>query len=548
MIDESFLHTLGIIVIAAAAFASLLSATRLPSIVAYLAAGLVLGPLTGMIEISHAIDLIAEAGIVLLLFLVGLELTLEKIGKVGKVALVAGGVQIVLSVAGGWAIAAVQGFEAIPALFLGLAMSLSSTVVVVKMLLEKEESGTSYGQIAIGVLLVQDVFVVILLTSLSGLSGAESLDVWSVALGLGKAFAGMVLLLGTVTLVARYLLKKPFAWAARSPETLVIWSLSWCFLVVALTQVLHLSAEIGAFAAGVSLAQLPYSHDLQRRVRPLMNFFVAVAFVIIGLGINLNVPAAAWVTAGTLSLFVFFGKFAILFLVIQRLGYAAKTAFFAALLLIQISEFSFIFMAQGVELGFIDAATENVAGLVGLITISLSTVMIGFKETLFRFAMRLGFRRIVGKGTGEEESEGEASEYEGDVIIVGMNSLGREMVRLLQERGVPVVAIDRDPSKLARVSCRTVLGDGKSRATLQEAGLEHSRLLVSTLHIESANDLIAYEAHRAGVRSAIHAVDLKATDHLLEMDVSYFIVPKADGLKRQNTELERLGFLSPSEP
>ncbi|MFV1994759.1 MAG: cation:proton antiporter, partial [Verrucomicrobiales bacterium] len=373
----------------------------------------------------------------------------------------------------------------------------------------------------------------------------------AVASGLGRAFAGMVLLLGTVTLVARYLLRKPFAWAARSPETLVIWSLSWCFLVVALTHFLHLSAEIGAFAAGVSLAPLPYSHDLQRRVRPLMNFFVAVAFVIMGLGIELDAPAAAWITAGALSLFVFSGKFAILFFVIRRLGYAAKTAFFAALLLIQISEFSFIFMAQGVQQGLIDGATENIAGLVGLMTISLSTVMIGFKERLFGFATRLALQGSGDPAASEEyvaSSSRRRPADEGEVIIVGMNSLGRELVRRFQGKGVPVVAIDRDPSKLAGVSCRTVLGDAKSRAVLREAGLEHARLLVSTLHIEAANDLLAYEAHRAGVRSAIHAVDLKATDHLLEMDVSYFIVPKADGLKRQSEELERLGFLKKSAP
>ncbi|NIP92082.1 MAG: hypothetical protein GWO24_00815 [Akkermansiaceae bacterium] len=362
--------------------------------------------------------------------------------------------------------------------------------------------------------------------------------------GLAKAFGGMVVLLVAVLAVSRWLLPKPFTWAARSPETLFIWSLCWCFLIVAATHFLHLSAEIGAFVAGVSLAQLPYHRDLQRRVHPLMNFFIAVFFVSLGIEMDLDVSLLFWIKGAALALFVVVGKFLIIMFIVSRLAYSERTAYFAALLLTQISEFSFIFMGLAVNGGFVGGEVAALLGLVGLISITVSTVAIVFRDWLYATVRRLGllgmFRAGDGRGRNREEEE---AGLENHIIIVGMNTLGRKLAEDLRRRGEEVLAIDVDPGKLRRVRVRTLLGDAESAALLQDAGLEKAKLLVSTLHIEPANDLLAFRCRHAGVPCSIHVVDLTAVDNLLEMDVRYLIAPKADGIRFQNKALQSLGFL-----
>ena len=546
MIDEAFISSVGIVVIAAACFALGARAVLLPTIVAYLLAGLLLGPLTGIIEVSDAIHLIAETGIVLLLFLVGLELSFDKIRGVGKVALLAGGAQIVLTVLGGFGLCFGLGFDPVPALVLGIALTFSSTVIVVKLLVDTRATNHSYGQIAIGILLVQDLFVVILLTLLSGLSSeGNSFEIAAVAGGLARAFGGMAVLLLAVLAASKWLLPKPFTWAARSPETLFIWSLCWCFLIVAATHLLRLSPEIGAFVAGISLAQLPHHRDLQRRVQPLMSFFIAVFFVSLGIELQLDVSIAFWMKAAALATFVVVGKFVIVMFVVTRLAYAERTAYFGALLLTQISEFSFIFIGLTAKAGFIDENAVALLGLVGLMSITVSTIAFVFRDRLYRIVRRFGLLRmfcptVEGDRRGESEDAGDLKNH---IIVVGMNTLGRELAKRLQERGEEVLAIDLDPGKLKRANVRTLLGDAESGALLQDAGLEQAKLLISTLHIEPTNDLLAFRCRHAGVPCSVHAVDLTALDNLLEMDVKYLIVPKADGNKFQNQELQRLGFL-----
>ncbi len=552
MIDEQFIRSLGIIVMAAAIFALGARAVSLPTIVAYLAAGLLLGPLTGIIEVSSAIHLIAETGIVLLLFLVGLELRFEKIRGVGLVVLVAGGAQIVLTILGGFALCYGLGFAAVPALILGVALTFSSTVIVVKLLVDMRATGKPYGQIAIGILLVQDLFVVMLLTLISGLpEGEGSFEVAVVAGGLAKAFGGMGVLLVAVLAASKWLLPRPFTWAAGSPETLFIWSLCWCFLVVGATHFLHLSPEIGAFVAGISLAQLPYHRDLQRRVQPLMNYFIAVFFVSLGIEMDLDVSLMFWAKAAGLAAFVLVGKFVIVMLIVTRLAYSERTAYFAALLLTQVSEFSFIFIALTVKAGFVGGEAGALLGLVGLMSITVSTVAIVFRERLYGAVRRLGLlapfrprpRARARAGVGGEDGDEEAATLRNHILIVGMNALGRELATRLQQSGHEVLAIDLDPRKLEKVGVKTLLGDAESAALLQDGSLENAKLLVSTLHIEATNDLLAFRCRQAGVPCSIHAFDLTALENLLQMDVAYLIVPKADGIMLQNQELERLGFL-----
>lgn len=545
-IDESFLRSLGIIIVAAAAVALASRRVKMPSIVAYILAGLLVGPVTGLITLSEALSLISEVGIALLLFLVGLELSLDKIRDVGKVAVLAGLGQVVFTAAGGFALCWALGFATIESVFLATALTFSSTVVVVKLLDEKHELHSLYGRIAVGIFLVQDLVVIVILTFLAGLGTEitrEAMTPASIARGMSLAFGGMGLLLVMVMLASRWLLPRPFAWAARSSETLLLWSLTWCFLVVLAAEALHLSLEIGAFLAGIALAQLPYSHELRRRVHPLMNFFIAVFFVTLGVQMQLEEAFMHTGAAIALSLFVLIGNPFIFIVIISRMGYGERTSFLTSVTVAQISEFSFIFAAMGVTTGLIDTSILSLIALIGLITIGVSAYMILYNHQLYAQVRRRGILRIFRVPPDESEGLGRAPVPTGHIIVIGMNTLGRALVHHLHEAGERVLAIDTDPAKLRDLPVETLMGTAENYSLLQEAGLARAKLLISALQIEEANDLLAYRCKELGVPCSIHAVDLSVVDNLLEMDTTYLMIPKVDGIKVQNRELRRRGFV-----
>lgn len=537
-----FLQNLGLIVIAAAIFALGGRLLRMPAIVVYILAGLVLGPLTGLVNVDGALELISEVGIALLLFLVGLELSLKKVRDVGKVAIAAGLGQVIFTAAGGFAICWLLRFSVVESLFLAIALTFSSTVVVVKLLDQKGDLDSLYGRIAVGIFLVQDLVVIIALTLLAGLARGEEF-VASVALkDSAFAFGGMALLLGGVLFASKYILPKPFAWAAKSPETIFIWSLCWCFLAVFAAELLHLSLEIGAFLAGFALAQLPYNEDLRRRVHPLMNFFIAVFFVTLGIQMEFGEAAQLWKEAIVLSLFVLIGNPLIFLLIITRMGYGEKTSFFTSVTVAQISEFSFIFAAMGVGSGLIGSPILSLTALVGVITIAVSAYMIIYTEPLYQTCKRSGVLRLFGAAGRKDEAPEERRR--GHIVIVGMNALGRGLVRRLAAEGQRILAIDTDPAKLERLPCETMIGNADYAAVLHDADLAQARLAISTLQIEDTNILLAFRCREAGIPCAIHAFDLSILEELLALDVQFLLTPKIDALVQQREVLKQEGVLA----
>ena len=538
--STDFIEQLGLIIVAAAALSFVARFLKVPAIVSYLFAGLLLGPVTGMVKISESLHLISETGIVLLLFFVGLELSLDKVRDVGKSALGAGVFQMVVTVVAALGINLMFGYSMLASLLLAFAIGFSSTVVVVKLLGEKGDSGVVYGKVSIAILLIQDIVVILLLTLLAGVSGA-SFEFKTVAAGLGKAFAGMGILVAGVLVASRFVLPKAFGWASRRPDTLFIWSLCWCFLVVVAAHALHLSVESGAFLAGFSLAQLPCHHEMQRRVQPMMNFFIAVFFVTLGIGMNLSVNASLLKTVLALTAFAVIGKAVIVFAASYVAGKGRETSLLAGLTLAQISEFSFILAGMGRQKEILTDEHIAIIGLVGLLSMSISAFLILFNRNLLALVERVGLL----KGFRSDSSENEANTIErsGHVIVIGMNTMGRMIVRELTRKGYEVLALDTDPMKLVGMGCETMVGDASYATVLQDAHLAKARLLVSTLQIEDANDLIAFHCKTLHVPCAIHAIDLSLIDNLLELDVAYLMIPKVDGVKLQNRKLKEMAFL-----
>jgi Kef-type K+ transport system membrane component KefB len=545
MVDASFFQSLGIIVVSAAVLVMAGRLVRMPAIVVYLLAGILIGPAFGWVSMNPALELISETGIALLLFLVGLELSFAKIRDVGKVAIVAGIGQVLFTAAGGYVLCWMLGFPVMEALFLATALTFSSTVVVVKLLDEKGELDSLYGRIAVGIFLVQDLVVILILTFLAGMTGGEDVDAGKVAFGLVKAFGGMALLLVLSLLASRYLLPRPFRWAARSPDILLVWALSWCFLLVFAAHAFGLSLEVGAFLAGLSLAQLPYNDDLRRRVHPLMNLFIAVFFVTLGVKMEAGGAAANWWPTVVLALFVLIGNPLIFIFIITRMGYGTRTSFLTSVTVAQISEFSFIFAGMGLSRGLIGPEILSITALVGVATIAISSYMIIYNHQLHAFFDKLGLLkwRMFNSSGAAEKADNPDEPMTGHVIVVGMNTLGRSLVRKLHERGETVLAVDTDPAKLEELPGSGLLGSVEYLSVLQEAGLERAKLLVSALRIEDANDLLAYRCQLAGVPCAIHVVDLSVVDNLLDLGADYLMIPKVDGVKAQVKKLKEMGVL-----
>ncbi|QTN31572.1 cation:proton antiporter [Akkermansiaceae bacterium] len=542
-----FLQSLGIIAVCAAVLVALGRAVRMPAIVVYLLCGILLGPVLGWVGMDEGLGLISETGIALLLFLVGLELSISKVKDVGKVALAAGFSQVALTVGLGYLVAWGLGFGLVEGVFIALAVTFSSTVVVVKLLEEKGELESLYGRISLGVLLVQDLVVIMLLTFLAGISGADSgLDAGAIGMGLLKAFGGMVVLLAVAAVAAKYILPRPFKWAARSPEILLIWALSWCFLMVFGAHEFGLSLEVGAFLAGMSLAQLPYNEDLRRRVHPLMNFFVAVFFVTLGIRIEFGGVVDQLGSVLAISTFVLIGKPIVFLLILGRLGYGRKTSFLTGVTMAQTSEFSFILAGLAMAKGLIGGEIMLVSALVGVVTIAVSSYLILYSHNVYAWALRMGLLRwkfLDGKPEMADRIVHAGEHLDRHVIVVGMNTLGRELVRRLTAKGEDVLAVDTDPLKLEGLPGSSLLGSVGYLSVLEEAGYKRAKLLVSALQIEETNDLLAYRCKSVGVPCAIHVVDLSVVDNLLELEADYLMVSKVDGVKAQLRILKEMGVL-----
>ncbi|HKK26731.1 MAG TPA: cation:proton antiporter [Gemmatimonadota bacterium] len=540
MSDAAILFDLGLVVTGGAL---LLVATRLlglPPILAYLLAGLGLGPLTGVLRVSPSLELFSEIGVSLLLFLVGLELSLARVREVGRTALVAGVWQVLVTLAGGALLASAFGFGPREALLLGLVTAFSSTVVVIKLLDRVGGLEETWGRVSIGVLLVQDVLVAIALTLLAGLgTGGAAPDPVGIAGGLARSFGGMALLVGVAAAAVRWGLPVLLGWLARTREALFIASLTWCFGFILAAEAMHVSTELGAFVAGVALAQLPESRVLRRYVHPLVDFFIVVFFVSLGAGLDPGGSGVDWPAALALSLFVLLVKPAIVTFLLLRTGHGGREALLAGLTLGQVSEFGFVLVALAVGAGLASPSLVALVGIVGLLTIGASALLAPRGGRVYELlSVRLGipFPEPRADGTRPEPPAGH-------VVVVGMNTLGRRVVEGLAERGESVVAVDTDEEKLAGLPARRVVGDVGLPDVLEEADLSGALLLVSALRIEDVNGLLTHRCREEGVPVSVHAFESGQVEELLEAGADHLMVSKHEAARRLIGELRAAGVV-----
>jgi len=477
-----------------------------PLIITFLITGMVAGT-SGLMLISDysPLTLLANMGIALLLFIVGLRLDINLIRSAGTVALATGIGQIFFTAAGGLLIALTMGMSMMTAIYVAIALTFSSTIIIVKLLSDKKEIDSLYGQIAVGFLIVQDIAailaLIVLITLGNQISGEGSL-LLTITLTAFKAISFVV----AIVLLARFVLSKLAFYLAQSQELIVLFAIAWAILLSAGADMLGLSKEVGAFLAGISLATTQYRDAISSRLLTLRDFLLL--FFFINLGANLDIAGASEQIgrALLLSAFVLVGNPLIVMAIMGFMGYRKRTSFMAGLTVAQISEFSLIVIARGFSLGHIDAETVGLVTMVGIVTILGSTYMIIYSEKLYNSLAKY-LQIFERKNPYREAASGNIPQVAHiDFILIGLGRFGHNIGLHLLKRGKTFMGMDFDPARLAQWSNYNVpvfYGDISDLDIYEQLPLHKTKWVVSSIRSRELNSLLMKELKQRGYTGKI---------------------------------------------
>lgn len=481
----SIFHEIAI-VLAVAAFVGLIALRlRQPLIVAFIFVGILVGPSAfGLVQSEELVEILAEIGIAVLLFLVGLKLDLKLVRTLGPVAVATGLGQVIFTAVFGFLIAWALGINPVTAAYIGVALTFSSTIIIVKLLSDKREIDSLHGRIALGFLIVQDIFVVVAMVALSAsglsLGTEEGTSVLQVILG------GIAFLFG-VGLFMRFLAAPLMRRVASSPELMLTFAIAWAVLLAAAADVVGFGKELGGLLAGVSLASTAFRDAVASRLSSLRDFLLLFFFIGLGSQMRLDEIGAQVPAAIVLSLFVLIGNPLIVLAIMGYMGYRRRTGFKAGLTVAQISEFSLIFIALGISLGQIESDALSLVTLVGMVTITMSTYMILGSDWLYDKIGRhlTWFERSVPHRENVDDVDPMTRKC--PVIIFGLGRFGTEIARSLVDREIEPLGIDFDPEAVrswTRKGHAAIYGDANDMEFLHTLPLRDTDWVIVTVNHE----------------------------------------------------------------
>ncbi len=501
---------------------------KLPLVVAYLLAGVALS-VFGLTNSQHSetMTFLPEVGIAFVLFFVGMELDLKEIKHLGKQIIIASLGQIVISSLAGFEIASYLGFSTAESFYLGIGLSFSSTIVVIKMLLEKKDLNSLYGKLSVGIVLLEDLVAIVLLMILTVSNSMLNLGLQNNFPLIALILKGMGLLIISLVL-SRYVLEKIFSAVAKSAELLFLSALAWCFIFVAISLLLGFSIVIGAFLAGIALANSPFHYEIQGKVKPLRDFFVTLFFVYLGTQVVFKDILAVWPLILIYTLYAVIVKPLVLLLILGASGFRKHTIFQTALNISQVSEFSLIVLMMGLKLGVVSQPVLTGMALVGVISIIISSIMITYSRKIYRILEPLiGFFE---RGDTKQQLENNKVELENHVILIGARYMGGEILRFLKRQGIPVVVVDFDPEvvkKLAAERTHVLYGDIGDPEVLEFLDLGKAKIVISTADSDEDNLVLVSELKRRNRAATIiiRAGESNQADALYKAGADYVILP-----------------------
>lgn len=507
----------GIIIVTAAVLAVIAQRTNQPKLIAYILTGILLGPMVlDRVAGTELSTVLSDLGLAFLLFFIGAELRFDEVreilGPVVKIAVP----QMALTGLLGTLLGLAFGFDPVAAVIVGLAVMYGSTAVIVKLLTDRGDHTTVPGKIDIGVLLVQDIVVIILMAIIA--AGPASTG------RLAMSIVEILFLVGVIAAVtmasSRYLLPVLSDIVFRDIQTFLIHGLAWFFLFVSAAEYLGLSIEVGAFLAGLGLAQLPYRSEIRERVRPLTTLFVALFFVTFGLNMEPGAFTAYWREAVIAAAVLMVGKFLIMFALTDWQQFTPHTSFIASINMTQTSEFSLVLGSAALVSGYISQEILGFLSIVALITMGLSSYLINYSGRIYQ---RL--EPFLARIESEEKTDADISKIDNHAIIVGYNDITRRVVPVLREYVDDVVLIDRNTHNTQDakdLSCEYIFGDAKHRGIRDSAGIDRARIIISFSEEIEANTKLL-EERPSGSIAFVRATTRQEAGELYDFGADYII-------------------------
>lgn len=527
---DNIFYQLALVLILASVIGLFVFKAKLPLVVAYLCTGLVLS-IVRLFDLGHSpvFEVLPEIGIAFVLFLIGMELNLSELKVLGKPIFVAALGQVIVSTLLGFGLSRLLGFESIEGIYLGLGLAFSSTVVVIKMLLESRDLSSLYGKLSIGVLLVEDLVAIIVLMLIS--VGSSAFNV-----GLQSSFPILLLVLKALGLffltfiLSKYILNKVFEFTAHSVELLYITSITWCFAFTSLAVFAGFSIEIGAFLAGIALASSPYHFQIQAKIKPMRDFFLALFFIYLGSTADFKDLRASFPIILAFTLYALLIKPIVYMFLLSKFGFRKHTLFQTSLNLSQVSEFSLIVLLVGVNEGLISPITLSIMAVVAVLSITISSILISFSRKIYHPLIPF-ISLFEQKGKGHYFEHKMKNTLVDHIIVIGAHRVGSPIINYLHANQVPFVAMDFNPTivrDLVNQGIYAVYGDISDPEIIESLCLEDAMLIICTASDLSDNKLLLniVKEKNKKAKVVLRALDSDHARILKELGADYVILPE----------------------
>lgn len=516
---------LSIILCATTVIAYIARIFKQPLVVGYILSGILVGPYA--LNVFHAteeVELFSKIGIAILLFIVGMSLSPATVKETGKASVIVGTAQVTLTALAAYFVMQMLGYEMRESIIAAIALTFSSTIIILKLLSDTGDLHKLCGKMSIGILLVQDLaatFVLIVVAALGASAATDSLGMMFVMLFIKGIVAALALFY-----IAKYVLPKILSRIASSQELLFLFAISWGLGMASLFESIGFSIEIGALVAGITLSVSSFAYEISSRLRPLRDFFVVLFFILLGAQMQLDNFGSLIVPAIILSAFVFIIKPLIVLMCMNTLGYRTRTSFMTGVSMAQISEFSLIVMTLCLSLGYVSNSLTSLITLVGIVTIAGSTYLIAFSDALYtQFKKPLRIFEWRSKVKTECDT-GNTTE----MMIFGYDRVGYDFVQVARKIHTEFLVVDFNPASIKLLQKHNIpsrFGDAEDVEFLEEIGLTNARIVVSTIPDLKANKLLVtqYRKHNKDGIILLISHDMKQAKELYALGATYVIVP-----------------------
>lgn len=536
---DSAFAGLALIIVIGAMVSILMRFLKQPLMIGYIVTGIIVGP--ALLHISKSPDTLTvfgSIGIALLLFIIGLGMNPRVAKEVGRPSAITALTHMIITGIIGWLVLVGLGLSGNSALFVAIGLTINSTIVALKLLSDKKEQGRLYGKLTVGISLVEDIVAAILLLFVASAHDGQwlsfgpllSLTIKGIAVGL------------VMYLLSKKVLPRAQKLLASDQELLFLTAIAIGLGSAALLAKIGLSMEVGALAAGVLLASQPYAQEVAARLRPLRDFFVIVFFIALGTELTFSQFGELLLPIIGGTIVVVLIKPMIIMFCMGVLGYTKRTSFMTAGALSQVSEFSIIFIILANQKGLVTHQDVSLLTFIALASIAISTYLVTYSDKVYAIVeSHLGmFER--------KKSAGERIPSErNDLVLFGYQRGGHEFISLFKKMKKNYVVIDYDPEVIDTIEQRKInylYGDATDVELLEEAGVEHAKLIVSTIPEYDVNKVLLnfIMAKNPKAIVIVHTDDPYDAARLYESGASYVILPHYIGSEKVSEFIAKSGL------